>query len=318
MNISVAILVIEGSLSSAVLGLKDIFDICNAYCRQKGEPRVSSTFVGLDTSISLSNINLDLQKISLEQDFDIVIIPPIITGHELESNETLNTWLVSLYHKNTSLSAACMGSFVLGQTGLLDFKKATTHWLLEQKFKDSFPKVHLQSEKILIDEGKIITSGGVTAYIDLAFYLIEKKLSLETANKCASLLLVDRGRESQQCYKDLSSMILVEDAAIKKLLKWMDENLQKELSIKVLAKKMKMQERSFVRRFSKEVKNSPNQYLQGLRIQKAKDLLISTGLSFEQITYEVGFTNESSFRRLFKRETSLNPGEYRKKFKFKG
>lgn len=317
MNISVAILVIEGSLPSAVLGLKDVFDICNAYCRKKGEAEFMCSFVGLESSISLSNIKLDLKKISLEESFDIVIIPPIITQDEIVTNEILLQWLVALYHESTILSAACMGSFVLAQTGLLDYKKATTHWLLEDKFKENFPRVNLQSEKILIDEGNIITSGGVTAYIDLALYIIEKKLSQHSANQCASLLLVDRGRESQKCYKDLSSMILVEDIEIKKLLKWMKDNLEKELSIQVLAKKMKMQERSFMRHFTKEVQISPNQYLQNLRIQKAKDLLINASLSFEQITYEVGFSNESSFRRLFKRETSLNPGEYRKKFKFK-
>ncbi|PHR59572.1 MAG: hypothetical protein COA44_01120 [Arcobacter sp.] len=316
-KISVAVLVIDGALPSAVLGLKDIFDICNAYCRDKEEASFCVSFVGLGDSISLSNIELKLEKISSQKNFDIIIVPPIISGHEIRVSTELNKWLVSAYHEKSSLCAACMGSFVLAQTGLLDFKRATTHWLLEQRFKESFPKVNLQGEKILIEDGNIITSGGVTAYIDLALYIIEKKLSQESANKCASLLLVDRGRESQRCYKDLSSMILVEDFELKKLLQWMKDNLDKDLSIKVLAKKMKMQERSFVRRFAKEIKTSPNQYLQNLRIERAKAFLINSALSFEQITYKVGFTNESSFRRLFKRETSLNPGEYRKKFKFK-
>lgn len=316
MAIHVGVLAIEGVLPSAVLGLKDIFDICNGYCRQKGEDKFITSYIGLEDKILLSGISFPLEVLSLEKKYDIIIVPPVISGHEILVSEVLKTWLIQQYHSGSILAAACMGSFVLAQTGLLDFKKATTHWLLEQKFKEAFPNVLLQSEKILIDEGSIITSGGVTAYIDLGLYLIEKKLSLQTANKCASLLLVDRGREYQTCYKDLSSMILVEDNALKKLLQWMKGNLEKDLSLNVLAKKMNMQERSFVRRFKKEVKISPNQYLQNLRIEEAKALLINSVMSFEQITFAVGFSNESSFRRLFKRETSLNPGEYRKKFKF--
>ena len=316
-NISLAVLAVEGVLPSAVLGIKDIFDICNSYCIQKNEARFSVSFIGLEDELFLSSIRLPTQKIS-SKPFDIIIIPPMLSGHDFLITSELKTWLIEKYHEGSDLSSACMGSFVLAQTGLLDFKKATTHWLLEQKFKQRFPKVKLQSDKILIDEGKIITSAGVTAYIDLGLYIIEKKLSLETANKCASLLLVDRGRESQSCYKDLSSMILVEDKELKKLLQWMKNNLDKALDMKALAKKMNLKERSFVRRFKKEVHITPNQYLQNLRIEEAKALLINSADSFEQITYRVGFSNESSFRRLFKRETSLNPGEYRKKFKFKG
>ena len=315
MNIHVGVLVIEGTLPSAVLGVKDIFDICNAYCKKKDEASFTLSFVGLEDTIRLSGIEIGLKNLKEERRYAYIIVPPIITGHELVVSEALKRWLIAQYHKGAVLAAACMGSFVLAHTGLLDFKRATTHWLLEEKFKENFPKVVLQSEKILIDEGALITAGGVTAYIDLALYLIEKSLSLKTANKCASLLLVDRGREYQTCYKDLSSMILVKDKGIKKLLIWMKNNLDKELEIKTLAKRMNMGERSFMRYFKKEVNMTPIQYLQGLRIEEAKALLVNSKDSFEQITYGVGFTNESSFRRLFKRETSLNPGEYRKKFK---
>jgi len=315
-KLNVAVLAMDGVLPSAVFGLKDIFDICNAYCRQKAEVEILTSFIGLEESISFSGIVLSLEKISLDRRYDILIIPPIITGHEITVNSELKRWLIEAYHAKSVLAAACMGSFVLAQTGLLDYKSATTHWLLEQKFQESFPKVRLESEKILIDEGDIITAGGVTAYIDLALYLIEKRLSPQSANRCASLLLVDRGRESQQCYKDLSSAILVEDRELKKLIIWMKDNLDKNLDVKRLSKKMRLEKRSFIRRFKKELKTTPIQYLQNLRIEEAKALLTSTNRSFEQITNEVGFSNESSFRRLFKRETSLNPGEYRKKFKF--
>ena len=316
-NIKVAILVMDNSLVSAVTGLDDIFNINNNYVKEDSEVEFTTSYVCIErlSESSNSKVILKTQVISDKDEFDIIILPPMSADKELlKSFPKLNQWLISMYHKGSLLSAACVGSFLLAHTGLLDNKRATTHWLLEDEFKSIFKNVILNSEKILIDEGRIITAGGVTAYIDLALYLIERFNSGSSANRCANLLLVDRGRDSQRCYKDLSINFLVDDEEIKELLEWMKKNLDKELSSKSLSLRLKLQERTFLRRFKKSVRITPNQYLQNLRIEQSKKLLINSSKSFDEITYEVGFFNESSFRRLFKRETSLNPGEYRKKF----
>lgn len=304
-------------LPSAVLGLSDIFKLCNDYCRQENEARIHYTYVGINTQITLGDVMLKVTPISKLHTLDTLIIPPIIGTETLTVHQDLIAWLISMYHHGTQLSAACKGSFILAQTGLLDYKKATTHWLLESPFKTTYPKVILETHKLIIDEGDIITAGGVTAYLDLALYHIEKQLSSTTANLCASLLLVDRGRDSQQCYKDLSQIVMVEDKEFKTLITWIEKNLHQKLNTNTLAKKMRLEPRSFLRRFKKALHTTPKQYLQSLRVEAAKKLLVTTTMSFDAITYEVGFLNESSFRRLFKRETALNPGEYRSKFKGK-
>lgn len=315
-KIKIGIIVLENSLISAVTGLDDIFSICNVYCKHEDEAEIIISYLALDKNLNFSKLSLKTQRIEEKDSFDIIIIPPILSEKTLLIQPSLSKYLVKMYHKGTVLTAACAGSFILAQTGLLDYKKATTHWLFESLFLERFPNVMLHTDKILIDEGELITAGGISAYIDLALYLIEKNLSLQSANKCASLLLVDRGRESQTCYKDLNSTLLVEDKEIKNLLLWMKKNLEKKLTTKSLSLHIGLQERSFIRRFKSAVQTTPVQYLQNLRIEKAKSLLMSSKKSFEDITYEVGFNNESSFRRLFKKKTSLNPGEYRKKFKF--
>ncbi len=177
--------------------------------------------------------------------------------------------------------------------------------------------VTLESDKILIDEGRIITAGGVSAYVDLVLHIVEKFHSKANALRCANILLVDRGRNSQRCYKELPQAALMEDGEIKELLLWMKENLHDEHTTATLAKRLNLHERTFLRRFKISVNSTPNQYIQELRVDAAKSLLHTTNKSFDEITSEVGFENESSFRRLFKRETLLNPGEYRKKFQYK-
>jgi|LGOV01.1.fsa_nt_gb transcriptional regulator GlxA family with amidase domain len=311
----VAILVLQNSLISAITSINDIFTISNGYCKSANDLPFETSFVSTCKELNHTNIVLKTKLIDEHDNYDIIIIPPLMETIEVNKEQNkLNSWLIQMYHKGTLLTAVCAGSIVLANSGLLDYKRATTHWLYESLFKEKFPKVDLQCELLLIDEGHIITAGGMSAYVDLALYLVEKYHSKQSADICANLLLIDRGRDSQLSYKNLSSTLLVEDKEMKKLLSWMKKNLHKELTTKKLAKKMNIHERTLLRQFKKTLNLTPNQYLQNLRIEEAKALLMNTQKSFNVITDEVGFNNESSFRRLFKRETSLNPGEYRKKF----
>ncbi len=313
-KISVAVIVSDDSLLSAVIGIGEIFDISNGFCRKPNEAFFEINYLS-STALKDSSIIQVHTKILREQTYDLIVVPPAKTAKVMRMDGILNQWLIRRYHEGSVLCAACVGSFVLAQTDLLNHKRATTHWLFESEFKQKFPVVNLMIDHILIDEGNLITAGGVTAYFDLCLHIIQRYLSNDTANHCASLLLVERGRISQRCYKDLSHTGGVEDEEIKALLEWIKKRFEDNLSIPMMAAKMGLKERSFIRRFKASVEMTPNEYLQNLRIEKAKSLLISSTKSFEQITYDVGFHNESSFRRLFKRETSLNPGEYRKKFR---
>lgn len=315
-NIEVAIVLTEHAMISAVTGISDIFTIANDYCRNKNQSSFNVSYLSSKYDFkSNSLISLEHSYINKDKAFDLIIIPPMLKSDKLlDVDEILNQWLIQMYHKGSILSSVCVGSFILAQTALIDGKKATTHWLSEKEFTMSFPQVHLHSDKILIDEGQIVTAGGMTAYIDLALYFIEKFHTRENADQCASILLVDRGRSSQKSYKDLSKLMLIDDTDIKELLTWMKKHLALEITTKRLAKKMHLEERTFLRRFKNATDITPKHYLQNLRVQAAKSLLIHSSKSFDTISFEVGYNNESSFRRLFKRETSLNPGEYRKKF----
>ena len=316
-NINVAVVILDNTLLSSAVGLMDIFNLNNGFCKKECDANLITTFVSSSHKNQSSSVSLTCKALNKQNNYDIIILPPLTTTNNLiHVDNELNSWLIYMYHKGVLLTSVCAGSFILAHTGLLDYKKATTHWAYEELFEKSFNKIDLVCEQMLVDEGQLITAGGMSAYVDLALYLIEGHISKESAQTCANLLLVERGRDSQRSYKNLTTTLLIEDEEIKKLLLWSKNNLHKNIGIKELAHKINMQERSFLRRFKKVVNTTPNQYLQNLRIEEAKNLLINSAKSFDLITSEVGFFNESSFRRLFKKETSLTPSQYRKKFQY--
>ena len=316
-ELCIAIFIMPNTLLSSIFATEEIFYISNKYCKQKHEINFKTTLVSLEENLSMEerDLRLSSQNILRKQNYDVIFIPPMKSYEHFNFDiPVLNTWLIKQHQNGAILTSACVGSFFLANTHLLDNKRATTHWAYEKLFEYSFPKVKLQCEKILIDEKSIITTGGVNSYMDLCLYLIEKYASSKTANACANLLLIDKKRDSQNSYKTLSPILLSDDKYIKESISWMRENFTEQITTKLLANKVNMQERTYLRRFKKIVNSTPITYLQLLRIEKAKELLVTTHKSFDEITFEVGFFNESSFRRLFKRETSLNPGVYRKKF----
>jgi transcriptional regulator GlxA family with amidase domain len=316
-ELSIAIFILPNTLLSTIFATEEIFSICNEFCKQKKEVTFKTTLVSLEDNLHMIEKDLILPTtcISNHHVYDIIFIPPMRSHDNFNFDiPKLNTWLIKQYHNGAILTSACIGSFFLASTNLLDNKKATTHWAYEKLFEHTFPNVFLHCNEILIDDQNIITTGGVNAYMDLCLYLIERYASTKTANDCANILLIDKKRDSQNSYKTLSPILLGDDNDIKISILWMKDNLQEQITTQLLAQKSNMKERTYLRRFKKIVNSTPINYLQLLRIEKAKELLISTNKSFDEITFEVGFFNESSFRRLFKRETSLNPGVYRKKF----
>ncbi|RXJ87348.1 GlxA family transcriptional regulator [Arcobacter sp. CECT 8985] len=306
----IAILILKNVLKSAAFGIEDIFMINNNYCKAKDEQEIKTTFVSLEKS----NI-FDTKILNFEDVYDVVIIPPKLRDNCYIVDKKIIKWLVFQHSKNAILASACIGSFILAQTKLLDNKKATTHWAYEDKFKKEFPNIKLDVDKILIEQKNIITAGGINAYIDLCLYIVEKFHSNRTATQLANLMIIDRGRVSQKSYKSFSTIFLYDDKEIKNIIEWMKNNLNEQISVSLLAQKVNLTDKTFTRRFKKAINSSPIQYLKNLRVEKAKELLISTEKKLSEITLEIGYFDENSFRKLFKKQTSLNPKEYRKKFK---
>jgi len=318
--ITVAIVNLPNALMSSIIGIQDVFHIANTFCIPDEFRVFSIKFLHdeVETKNFQSTIQLESIKIDLEQNFDVIIIPPIIENtNRITVSDTLNTWLNHMYLRGSYICSVCVGAYILASVGLLDNKKSTSHWIIEKDIIDKFPLVCLDVDKIIIEDQNIITSGGVSAYLDLSLYLIRKYFSISVAYQCANYLVVDAGRTSQKHYKNLAKVNTELDLEMKDLLVWIDANIQYPLNISALANKLHVSERTLIRRFSKNIGVLPTKYLQNIRVQKAKELIINSTKSFEQVTYCVGYEDISSFRRLFKQMTGLSPGEYKKLFMVK-
>lgn len=246
---------------------------------------------------------------------DLVYLP-VVSGDlaPLLSDAALITWLTSLTCGRTILTAVCAGVFILAQTRALDGRSATTHWNLAEEFRAKFPEVALIPEKMLVDEGDMITGGGVTAYMDLALYLIARFGSRALAARVSKTLLIDPARPSQAPYAGLNLNRVHGDTEIQILQDFMAARYADPLTVPDLAARAGLGERTLARRFKKATGETPLGYLQHLRLNIARTLLETTALPIEQITWETGYSDASAFRRLFKKKTGLSPKAYRRRF----
>ena len=253
------------------------------------------------------------------EDPDIIFIPVVLGGLEaVVSDQALVSWIRRCNRRGTVICAVCAGVFLVAQAALLDGRTATTHWNLAEEFTIRYPAVTLKKERMIVDEGDVITAGGVMAFIDLSLYMAGRFGSHELSSALSKMLLIDPARRLQTPYFQLRFNTSHQDENILKAQKWMDKNLASPLSVPLLAGKAGLEERTFARRFKKATGDTPLEYLQHLRIGKARTLLETTNEPVETITFRTGYEDVSSFRRLFKRVTGLSPAAYRKKFGLAG
>ena len=247
---------------------------------------------------------------------DLILIPsqgfqPVIQDEAFFKRAE---WLKKCYKNGADLASVCTGAFTLAATGLLDGKTATTHWGAAQVFKKTFPKIHLRTDLMITDEGRLFCGGGMTADLNLSLYLINKYCGREVALQCSRCTLIDLDRLSQSPFSIFIPEKNHQDSKILKTQEWIETNFNHSLSIETLAKKSGMSPRNFNRRFKAATGETVVKYLQLVRIEAAKKQLEDGRRSFDEISFHVGYENVSFFRRIFKKGTGLSPAAYQKKF----
>jgi transcriptional regulator GlxA family with amidase domain len=226
-------------------------------------------------------------------------------------------WLREMHTAGVFLTSVCSGSLVLADSGLLDGREATAHWAYNDMFRRYFPRVTFRDSAMLClkEEGAgIVTAGGVSAWQDLAFYLIARYCGYSHAIQTAKVFLLTVHADSQCAYAVMTRAVDAKDAAIADCQAWIAENYEIENPVEHMARRSGLNARTFARRFQTETGYTPMDYVQTLRIEEAKQELERDQRSIEEVAALVGYDDDASFRRIFKRRVGLSPAAYRKKF----
>jgi transcriptional regulator GlxA family with amidase domain len=210
------------------------------------------------------------------------------------------------------IAAPCTGAFILAEAGVLDGRRATTHWNFARDLRHRFPKVSVEEDRIYIIDGPVWTSAGMTAGIDLALAMIEKDLGAETARSVARKLVVYQRRAGGQ--SQFSTLLELEPKSdrIQKALDYAKKNLQSALSVDELAEAARLSPRQFSRAFHAETGQSPAKAVENLRVEAARLMMEQGRHSMDVIADETGFADRERMRRAFLRVLGQPPREVRR------
>jgi AraC family transcriptional activator FtrA len=216
--------------------------------------------------------------------------------------------------RGARLLSICSGAFLLAAAGLLDGKRATTHWLYADDFKRLFPGVVFEDDVLYVDEGQIITSAGSAAGIDACLHLVRRDFGASVANTVARRMVIPPHREGGQAQYVEAPVALRPGRTISGALDYARQRLDRPIEIRELVARAAMSERTFLRRFKDSVGMTPNTWLQRERMARARDLLETTAMTHADIAGQCGYDSPETFRVAFRRIVGVSPGAYRARF----
>lgn len=218
--------------------------------------------------------------------------------------------------RGARLLSVCSGAFVLAAAGLLDGKRATTHWMYANELARQYPKVIVDPKVLYVGEDNVYTSAGTAAGIDLCLHLVRQDFGAEVANMFARRMVVPPHRDGGQAqYVDLPVPITSEVHDLQATFTWMQEHLDEEVSVPQLARRANMSPRTFARRFVAVTGTTPHKWLLRRRLLHAQHLLEATDLPIEIVAQRAGLGSPATLRQHFQRELATSPQAYRRTFK---
>lgn len=251
---------------------------------------------------------------------EIVIVPELWLSPEdavADRYEDVKVWLRDSYDKGATVYSACSGSVLLAASGLLDGRKATSHWGYEDLFRSKFPDVRFNAAPALCigdASGRIVTAGGTTSWHDLAIHIISRHVSPGEALRIAQVYLMKWHNEGQLPYAALVKRLPHADGIVRRAEDWLAKHFRDADPVAGAVSACQIPDRSLKRRFRAATGTTLISYAQNLRVEAAKRQLEESSASVDQIAVDVGYENVAFFRRLFRRSTGLSPGQYRKMF----
>lgn len=317
-----------GFVGLDLAGPLDVFSCAVRLAERQGGPvPYRCHFVARTTGPVVSSSGLSVLADTLPDAFDAtvagsdapaphtLVVPGGVTPGREGDDPDLRAMVAGLAARARRVVSVCTGALLLASCGLLDGRRATTHWQACARLATAYPAVRVEPDAIFVRDGEVVTSAGVTAGIDLALHLVEEDLGPATAMEVARLLVVYRRRVGNQ--SQFSAPLRAQaraGARFGPLHVWMEARLGEELGVERLAGQAHMSPRHFARVFPQETGMSPARYVEQLRLDRARELLESGESHMQTVAAAAGFGSEERLRRAFQRRMGVTPSQYLEHF----
>lgn len=313
---TVAILLFPDVLMLDVAGPIEVFSVANRYLPESDHYRIL-TLGASSLAVRASN-GIVMQADQLAEDapvaYDTLLVPGGPGAYD-SSHPHLHAWLRDAAAASRRHGAVCTGAFILGEAGLLDGHRVTTHWHYLDRLAKRYPKARLESDQLFTKDGKLLSSGGVTAGIDLALSILAddhgKKLALDVAKV---LLVVIKRQGGQAQFSPLLPPTGQGATPLERIQQHVLENIHEPFSVEQLAELTAMSVRNFARVFTRELQMTPMEFVLAARIDHARSLLEGTDLPMKTVAFRSGFGSARHMRQMFDKRLGLTPVQYRHQF----
>jgi transcriptional regulator GlxA family with amidase domain len=300
-----------------VAGPLQVFASANSELQGRGKPPAYVLKVVSRSSPIASSSGLGLLSSPLcrsDSPIDTLLVAGGAGVHEAAADKVLVRWLATRAKMARRVASVCTGAFLLGAAGLLNGKRAVTHWNECSRLAQLYPKAYVERDPIFVQDGPLWSSAGVTAGIDLALAMIEADVGHSIAMAVARDLVVFLKRPGGQAQFSAAFVLQDKDSSFDRLNGWMADHLSKDLSVPALATQAGMSERTFVRRYRADVGFTPARAVEMLRVEATRQLLVGGKLPIKRIARQCGFGSEETMRRSFTRDVGITPRDYRARF----
>jgi transcriptional regulator GlxA family with amidase domain len=320
-----ALLLLEDCFASGPFGVADMLMAANHVAARhfgEGAPRFEWTFVGAAAGPVRTSNGLDVpaQEGLREAPFDLVFVPAAYYrgraafGRWLRAQRPAAAWLRRQHRAGAVLATYGAGSFLLGEAGLLDGRAAATSWWLERQFRERYPRARLESTELITDDERIVCAGAPALMLYLVVKLVERFMSPGIALRTVRATQIDLGHAVHSPYLHERYEAAAEDPLVNAARYRMQRSLAHGPGVAALAAELGVSQSTLIRRFKRTLGVSPQMFQQGLRVEAARQWLETSRLPLDEIIARVGYSDVSSFTRLFQQRVGMTPGAYRQRY----
>jgi len=315
--IETGLLITKQNRLLSIAAILDVFETVNKFYTSNGQENPFNITLLNTRDDEYSLMGYQSECIDDTTPKDLVLIPAFNTENVQEAiyeNREFLPWIINQYKKGAEIATFCTGAFLLGATGLLNGKVATTHVDACNGFASAFPAIKLKADKTVTEDGRLYTSGGATSTFHLLLHLIQKYCGADKAIRTAKFFAIDMDRDNQSYFSTFQPFHNHHDELVASAQQKIESNYGDACTIEEIIKDIPASRRNIVRRFKQVTGITPIEYLQHTRIEAAKKLLEQTDKQMTEVIYTSGYNDPKAFRKIFRKSVGMTPTEYREKF----